>query len=192
MTTPSSSPHEVTQLLIDWSRGDQAALYTLMPRVYEELRQIAHRYMRRESAGHTLQTTALINEAYLRLIEQQRVQWHGRAHFFAIAAQLMRRILVDFARRKSRAKRGGGALRVSLNETAVSSEWRGVELLALDDALQRLAVIDPRKGRVVELRFFGGLSIEGTAEIINVTPMTVVRDWKTAKAWLHREISHES
>jgi RNA polymerase sigma factor (TIGR02999 family) len=192
MTTPSSSPHEVTQLLIDWSRGDQAALYTLMPRVYEELRQIAHRYMRRESAGHTLQTTALINEAYLRLIEQQRVQWHGRAHFFAIAAQLMRRILVDFARRKSRAKRGGGALRVSLNETAVSSEWRGVELLALDDALQRLAVIDPRKGRVVELRFFGGLSIEGTAEIINVTRMTVVRDWKTAKAWLHREISHES
>jgi RNA polymerase sigma factor (TIGR02999 family) len=169
MTTPSSSPHEVTQLLIDWSRGDQAALYTLMPRVYEELRQIAHRYMRRESAGHTLQTTALINEAYLRLIEQQRVQWHGRAHFFAIAAQLMRRILVDFARRKSRAKRGGGALRVSLNETAVSSEWRGVELLALDDALQRLAVIDPRKGRVVELRFFGGLSMEGTAEIINVT-----------------------
>jgi RNA polymerase sigma factor (TIGR02999 family) len=192
MTTPSSSSHEVTQPLIDWSRGDQAALYTLMPRVYEELRQIAHRYMRRESAGHTLQTTALINEAYLRLIEQQRVQWHGRAHFFAIAAQLMRRILVDFARRKSRAKRGGGALRVSLNETAVSSEWRGVELLALDDALQRLAVIDPRKGRVVELRFFGGLSIEGTAEIINVTRMTVVRDWKTAKAWLHREISHES
>jgi RNA polymerase sigma factor (TIGR02999 family) len=192
MTTPSPSPQEVTQLLIDWSRGDQAALDSLMPLVYEELRRLAHRYMRRERVGHTLQTTALINEAYLRLIEQQHVQWQSRAHFFAIAAELMRRILVDYARTRTRAKRGGGALRVSLNEGAVSSQERGAELIALDDALQRLAVIDPRKSRVVELRFFGGLSIEETAEVLNVTPMTVVRDWKTAKAWLHREISHES
>ena len=169
MTTPSSSSHEVTQPLIDLSRGDQAALEGLMPLVYEELRRIAHRYMRRKRVGHTLQTTALINEAYLRLIEQQYVQWQSCAHFFAIAAHLMRCILVDYARTRTRAKRGGGALRVSLNEAAVSSEWQGVELLALDDALQRLAVIDPRKGRVVELRFFGGLSMEGTAEIINVT-----------------------
>jgi RNA polymerase sigma factor (TIGR02999 family) len=163
-----------------------------MPLVYEELRRLAHRYMRRERVGHTLQTTALINEAYLRLIEQQHVQWQSRAHFFAIAAQLMRRILVDYARTRTRAKRGGGALRVSLNEGAVSSEERGAELIALDDALQRLTLIDPRKSRVVELRFFGGLSIEEVADVLNVTPMTVVRDWKTAKAWLHREISHES
>jgi RNA polymerase sigma factor (TIGR02999 family) len=192
MTTPSSSPQEVTQLLIDWSRGDQAALESLMPLVYEELRRLAQRYMRRERIGHTLQTTALINEAYLRLIEQQRVQWQNRAHFFAIATQLMRRILVDCARTRTRAKRGGGALRASLDEAAVPSEERGVELIALDDALKRLAVIDHRKSRVVELRFFGGLSIEEVAGVLNVTPMTVVRDWKTAKAWLHREISHES
>jgi RNA polymerase sigma-70 factor (ECF subfamily) len=192
MTTPSASPQQVTQLLIDWSRGDQAALDSLMPLVYEELRRIAHRYMRKERAGHTLQTTALINEAYLRLIEQQRVQWQSRAHFFAIAAQLMRRILVDYARNHGRAKRGGDALRVSLNEAAVASEERAAELIALDDALQRLADFDQRKSQVVELRFFGGLSIEETAEVLNVTPMTVVRDWKTAKAWLHREISHES
>jgi RNA polymerase sigma factor (TIGR02999 family) len=192
MTTPTASPKEVTQLLIDWSRGDQAALDSLMPLVYEELRRMANRYMRRERVGHTLQTTALINEAYLRLIEQQHVQWHSRAHFFAIAAQLMRRILVDYARSHTRAKRGGGALRVSLNEATVSSPERGVELIALDDALQRLAVIDPRKSQVVELRFFGGLSIEDAAAVLKVTPMTVVRDWKTAKAWLHREISNES
>jgi RNA polymerase sigma factor (TIGR02999 family) len=192
MTTPTASPKEVTQLLIDWSRGDQAALDSLMPLVYEELRRMANRYMRRERVGHTLQTTALINEAYLRLIEQQHVQWHSRAHFFAIAAQLMRRILVDYARSHTRAKRGGGALRVSMNEATVSSPERGVELIALDDALQRLAVIDPRKSQVVELRFFGGLSIEDAAAVLKVTPMTVVRDWKTAKAWLHREISNES
>jgi RNA polymerase sigma-70 factor, ECF subfamily len=192
MTTPSASPHQITQLLIDWSRGDQAALDSLMPLVYAELRRLAHRYMRRERAGQALQTTALINEAYLRLIQQQHVQWHNRAHFFAIAAQLMRRILVDYARTRARAKRGGGALRVSLNEAAVSSQERGAELIALDDALQRLAVIDPRKSQVVELRFFGGLSIEETAEVLNVTSMTVVRDWKTARAWLRREISHES
>jgi RNA polymerase sigma factor (TIGR02999 family) len=182
MTTPSSSPQLVTQLLNDWSRGDQAALESLMPLDHEELRRLAHRYMRRERLGHTLQTTALINEAYLRLVEQQHVKWQSRAHFFAIAAQLMRRILVDYARTRTRAKRGGGALRVSLNDAAVSSQERGTELIALDDALGRLATIDPRKSQVVELRFFGGLSVDETAEVLKVTPMTVMRDWKTAKA----------
>jgi RNA polymerase sigma factor (TIGR02999 family) len=192
MTTPSTSPKEVTQLLLDWSRGDQAALDKLMPLVYGELRRMANRYMRREHVGHTLQTTALINEAYLRLIEQQRVQWHNRAHFFAISAKLMRRILVDHARSHTRAKRGGGVLKVSLNEAVVPSKERAAELVALDDALMRLATIDPRKSQVVELRFFGGLSVEETAEVLKVTPMTVTRDWKTAKAWLHREMSNEA
>jgi RNA polymerase sigma-70 factor (ECF subfamily) len=192
MTTPSTSPKEVTQLLLDWSRGDQAALDKLMPLVYGELRRMANRYMRREHVGHTLQTTALINEAYLRLIEQQRVQWHNRAHFFAISAKLMRRILVDHARSHTRAKRGGGVLKVSLNEAVVPSKERAAELVALDDALMRLATIDPRKSQVVELRFFGGLSVEETAEVLKVTPMTVTRDWKTAKAWLHRELSNEA
>ena len=192
MTTPTGSPQEVTQLLIDWSRGDQAALDSLMPLVYEELRQLAHRYMRRERVGHTLQTTALINEAYLRLIEQQRVQWHNRAHFFAISAQLMRRILVDHARSHTRVKRGGGVLKLSLDEAVAPSQKRAAELVALDDALQRLATIDLRKSQVVELRFFGGLSVEETAEVLKVTPMTVTRDWKTAKAWLYREMSNEA
>ena len=192
MTTPTGSPQEVTQLLIDWSRGDQAALDSLMPLVYEELRRLAQRYMRRERVGHTLQTTALINEAYLRLIEQQRVQWHNRAHFFAISAQLMRRILVDHARSHTRAKRGGDVLKMSLDEALVPSQKRAAELVALDDALQRLATIDLRKSQVVELRFFGGLSVEETAEVLKVTPMTVTRDWKTAKAWLHREMSNEA
>lgn len=192
MTTPSPSPPEVTQLLINWSNGDQKALEKLMPLVYAELRRLARRYMRREHAGHTLQTTALVNEAYLRLIEQQSVRWQNRAHFFGIAAQLMRRILVDHARRYHCAKRGGGALQVSLDEAAVVSDERGAELLALDDALKSLEAIDARKGRVVELRFFGGLSIEETAGVLGVTPMTVVRDWKMAKAWLRREISNEA
>jgi RNA polymerase sigma-70 factor (ECF subfamily) len=192
MTTPSLSPKEVTHLLLDWSRGDQAALDKLMPLVYGELRRMANRYMRRERSGHTLQATALINEAYLRLVDQQNVQWQNRAHFFAISAQLMRRILVDHARSHTRAKRGGGVLRVSLNEALVPSQERAAELVALDEALKRLATIDLRKSQVVELRFFGGLSVEETAEVLKVTPMTVTRDWKTAKAWLHREISNES
>ena len=191
MTTPSASPQVVTQLLIDWSRGDQAALDSLMPLVYQELRRLAHCYMRRERVGHTLQTTALINEAYLRLVEQQHVQWHNRAHFFAISAQLMRRILVDHARSHTRVKRGGGVLKMPLDEALVPSQKRAAELVALDDALQSLATLDPRKSQVVELRFFGGLSVEETAEVLKVTPMTVTRDWKTAKAWLHREISNE-
>jgi RNA polymerase sigma factor (TIGR02999 family) len=192
MTTPSASPQVVTQLLIDWSRGDQAALDSLMPLVYQELRRLAHCYMRRERVGHTLQTTALINEAYLRLVEQQHVQWHNRAHFFAISAQLMRRILVDHARSHARAKRGGGVLKMSLDEALVPSQKRAAELVALDDALQSLATVDLRKSQVVELRFFGGLSVEETAEVLKVTPMTVTRDWKTAKAWLHREMSNEA
>jgi RNA polymerase sigma factor (TIGR02999 family) len=191
MTTPSASPQVVTQLLIDWSRGDQAALDSLMPLVYGELRRLAHCYMRRERVGHTLQTTALINEAYLRLVEQQHVQWHNRAHFFAISAQLMRRILVDHARSHTRVKRGGGVLKMSLDEAVVPSQKRAAELVALDDALQSLATVDLRKSQVVELRFFGGLSVEETAEVLKVTPMTVTRDWKTAKAWLHREMSNE-
>src|SRR3954451_22136578 len=192
MTRPSASPQVVTQLLIDWSRGDQAALDSLMPLVYQELRRLAHCYMRRERVGHTLQTTALINEAYLRLVEQQHVQWHNRAHFFAISAQLMRRILVDHARSHARAKRGGGVLKMSLDEAVVPSQKRAAELVALDDALQSLATVDLRKSQVVELRFFGGLSVEETAEVLKVTPMTVTRDWKTAKAWLHREMSNEA
>jgi RNA polymerase sigma factor (TIGR02999 family) len=163
-----------------------------MPLVYGELRQMANRNLRRERAGHTLQATALINEAYLRLVDQQNVQWQNRAHFFAVSAQLMRRILVDHARSHTRAKRGGGVLRVSLNEAIVPSQERAAELVALDEALKTLATIDLRKSQVVELRFFGGLSIEETAEVLKVTPMTVTRDWKTAKAWLHREISDES
>jgi RNA polymerase sigma factor (TIGR02999 family) len=192
MTTPSASPQVVTQLLIDWSRGDQAALDSLMPLVYQELRRLAHCYMRRERVGHTLQTTALINEAYLRLVEQQHVQWHNRAHFFGISAQLMRRILVDHARSHARAKRGGGVLKMSLDEALVPSQKRAAELVALDEALQSLATVDLRKSQVVELRFFGGLSVEETAEVLKVTPMTVTRDWKTAKAWLHREMSNEA
>jgi RNA polymerase sigma factor (TIGR02999 family) len=192
MTTPSASPQVVTQLLIDWSRGDQAALDSLMPLVYEELRRLAHCYMRRERVGHTLQTAALINEAYLRLVEQQHVQWHNRAHFFAISAKLMRRILVDHARSHTRVKRGGGVLKMSLDEAVVPSQKRAAELVALDDALQSLATVDLRKSQVVELRFFGGLSVEETSEVLKVTPMTVTRDWKTAKAWLHREMSNEA
>lgn len=190
MTTPS--PQEVTALLVDWSKGDQAALDKLTPFVYEELHRLAHHYMSLERAGHTLQTTALINEAYLRLIDQQNVRWQNRAHFFGIAAQLMRRILVDHARNHARAKRGGDARKVSLDEAALVSEGRAAELVALDDALKSLAAIDPRKNQLVELRFFGGLSIEETAEVMKVSPRTVEREWNMAKAWLRREISNEA
>ena len=190
LTTPS--PQEVTALLVDWSKGDQAALDKLMPLVYEELHRLARYYMRMERPGHTLQTTALINEAYLRLIDQQNVRWQNRAHFFGIAAQLMRRIVEDHARNHSRAKRGGGAHQVSLDETALVSEGRAAELVALDDALQRLAAIDARKNQLVELRFFGGLSTEETAEVMKLSPRTVEREWNMAKAWLRREISNEA
>jgi len=191
MPIPSPPPQEITQLLVDWSNGNQAALDQLMPLVYTELRQLAHRYMRRERLGHTMQTTALIHEAYLRLVDQTKVRWENQAHFFGIAARLMRQILIEHARSHTRAKRGGGAVTLSLDEAALVSQARAAELLALNDALERLAVVDPRKSRVVELRFFGGLSVEETARVLNIAPNTVLRDWRLAKAWLHREISHE-
>jgi RNA polymerase sigma factor (TIGR02999 family) len=176
---------------VDWSNGNRAALDRLMPLVYTELRQLAHRYMRRERPGCTLQTTALIHEAYLRLVNQRQVRWQHQAHFFGIAARLMRQILIEYARSHMRAKRGGSAGTIALDEEASVSQARATELLALDDALERLAAIDPRKSRVVELRFFGGLSVEETAQVLNIAPNTVLRDWRMAKAWLHREISHE-
>ena len=182
------SPDEVTQLLLDWSTGNEAALERLTPLVYAELHRLAHRHMKRERPSHTLQTTALVNEAYVRLIDQQRVHWHGRAHFLSIASRLMRRILVDHARAHNRGKRGGGALQVPLDEAASISQERAAELIALDDALSSLSTIDQRKTQVVELRFFGGMSVEETAEVLQVSAITVMRDWSTAKAWLHRTI----
>jgi RNA polymerase sigma-70 factor, ECF subfamily len=190
MTRPSAN--EVTQLLIEWGNGNQAALEELMPLVYDELRRLAHRYMERERPGHTLQTTALVNEAYLRLIDQRNVHWHNRAHFFGISAQLMRRILVDHARRHGYAKRGGGARPISLDEAALATQERAADIVALDEALTSLAAIDERKSRVVELRYFGGLTLEETAEVLKVSPITVRRDWNMAKAWLRREINPDA
>ena len=188
-TTPSSP--QVTALLVAWGHGDHAALEQLIPLVHAELRRLARRQMGHERRGHTLQATALVNEAYLRLIDISQVQWQNRAHFFAMSARLMRRILVDFARARHYQKRGGGAQKVSLDEALVVSDERGEDLVALDDALQALAVVDPRKSQVVELRFFGGLSVEETAEALHVSPDTVMRDWKLAKVWLVRELGAE-
>jgi RNA polymerase sigma factor (TIGR02999 family) len=185
----ASPPEEVTRLLANWRNGDQAAFDQLMPLVYDELHRMARRYMARENPGHSLQPTALINEAYLRLIGQQDKQWQNRAHFLAVAAQAMRHILVDRARSHQADKRGGEARFVSLNEAVGVSEDRVAELIALDDALNELARIDPRKSRVVELRFFGGLSADETAKALNVSLPTVKRDWIFARAWLHRELS---
>ncbi len=182
-------PEEVTRLLLDWGNGDEHALARLTPLVYDELHRLAGCYMRREPGGQTLQTTALVHEAYLRLVDQTRVRWQNRAHFFAIAAQMMRRILVDHARSRHYAKRGGGARPVSLDAAPPISAERAGELVELDDALASLARIDPRKARVVELRFFGGLSVEETAELLGVSPNTVMRDWNMARAWLYREIT---
>jgi RNA polymerase sigma-70 factor (ECF subfamily) len=192
MPIPSLPPQEVSQLLVDWGNGNQAALDRLMALVYTELRQLAHRYMRRERPGHTMQTTALIHEAYLRLVDQHQVRWQHQAHFFGIAARLMRQILIEHARRHTRAKRGGGVGTLALDETAIVSQARATELLALNDALERLATIDPRKSQVVELRFFGGLSVEEAAQVLNIAHNTVLRDWRMAKAWLRREIGYES
>ncbi|MGH9941887.1 MAG: sigma-70 family RNA polymerase sigma factor [Pyrinomonadaceae bacterium] len=185
-----ASPHEVTQLLLAWNQGDEAALDKLIPLVSEELRRLARHYMSGERAGHLLQTTALVNEAYLRLVDSSRVRWQNRAHFFAVSAQLMRRILVDLARSRQRLKRGGEALQVSLAEAMIVPQERGTDLVALDEALGALAVLDERKAQVVELRFFGGLSVEETAEALQVSADTVMRDWKTAKVWLLRELSN--
>ena len=181
----------VTQILLDWRDGDQAALDRLMPLVYDELRRIASYYLRNERREHTLQTSALVNEAYLRLVEHEQISWQNRAHFFGVAAQAMRRILVDHARTRNYAKRGGAAQKVSLDEAADVAIERASELVALDDALQELAKLDVRKSRVVELRYFGGLSVEETAEALGVSVITVTRDWNTAKAWLMRELSQQ-
>jgi RNA polymerase sigma factor (TIGR02999 family) len=187
MTTPP--PEEVTQLLIAWRNGDQTALDRLIPLVYGELRRLAKRHMRGERTDHTLQTSALINEAYLRLIDYKDVQWQNRNHFFAIAAQAMRRVLVDHARGRNYAKRGGREHRISLEDAPNIALELDSELIALDDALQDLSEKFPRKCRVVELRYFGGLSVEETAEILEVAPVTVMREWSSAKAWLYRAIA---
>jgi len=187
MTAP---PKDVTQLLVDWGKGDKQALDGLMPLVYDELHRIASRYLRRERQGHTLQTTALINEAYMRLVDQNRVSWQSRAHFFGVAAQMMRRILVDHARSHLYAKRGGGAQKLTLDEAIATPQERDLDLVALDDALTTLAEIDPQQGRIIELRFFGGLTIDETAEVLSISPATVKRDWNMAKAWLYGEISN--
>jgi RNA polymerase sigma-70 factor (ECF subfamily) len=182
--------HDVTQLLLKWSNGSQEAFGDLLPLVYKELQKIAHRYLSRERSSNTLQTTALVHEAYLKLIDQNRVQWQNRAHFFGIAAQAMRRILVDNARQRLADKRGAGAEKVALDEGLVDiSDERAGSLIDLDEALQKLAEIDAQKSQLVELRYFGGLSIEETAEVLGVSIATVNRQWRTAKAWLYKEIS---
>ncbi len=186
----ATTSHEVTQLLADWSNGDQLALDQLMRLVEGELRQMAHRYMARQNPGHTLQTTALINEAFVKLIGQPDKHFQNREHFFGVAASAMRHILVDYARSKQYGKRGGGAPVVSLDEALTVTEERATELVALDDALKELANFDARKAQVVELRFFGGLSIEETAKALNVAEITVIRDWNFSKSWLHRELSN--
>jgi RNA polymerase sigma-70 factor, ECF subfamily len=185
---PTLSSQQVTDLLQAWSDGDETALERLMPLVYDELHRLAKGYMRRERSGHTLQTTALINEAYLRLIERSHTRWENRAHFFAISAQLMRQILVDFARSRRSRKRGGEEFQVSLGKALTVPVKRDADLVALDDALRALAAIDERKSRIVELRFFGGLSEEETAEALKISPATVKRDWKVAKVWLLHEL----
>lgn len=182
-------PENITELLASYGRGDKESLDQLMPVVYDELRRQAARYLRREKAGHTLQTTALIHEAYVRLVDQRNMQWQNRAHFFGIAAQMMRRILVDHARSKKRAKRGGSDIRVSLGDAEVAAKDQELDVVALDEALERLALIDKQQSRVVELRFFSGLSVEETAEVMGISKSTVKRDWSVAKAWLHRELS---
>jgi RNA polymerase sigma-70 factor (ECF subfamily) len=181
--------HELTQLLRAWGEGDERALEKLVPMVYAELHRLARHYMARERAGHTLQTSALVNEAYLRLVDFKKVNWQNRAHFFGVSAQLMRKILVDFSRSRRSLKRGGEILTVPFEEGSIASPGTGTDVVALDDALKTLAAMDPRRGRVVELRFFGGLSAEETAEVLKVSAETVLHDWKLAKVWLLRELS---
>ena len=178
----------VTQLLLAWSDGDATALERLLPYVETELRRLASYHMRREKAGHTLQTTALVNELYLKLVDQTQAKWQNRAHFFAVAAQLMRRILVDYARRQLRSKRGGGVSDVALDEAVIISQEKSEDILSLNDALDRLAKLDVLKARIVELRHFGGLSVEETAEVLKISEVTVMRHWALAKSWLRREV----
>ena len=187
--TNKTPQHEITQLLAEWSDGNQSALDELYPLVYEELHRLARRYMSRERKGHTLQTTALINEAYVRLVDQRNVHWANRSHFFAISAQIMRRILIDHARRHAYAKRGGGAQQVSLEEVAVVAREQSSEIIRLDEALKILAKMDPRRCHVVELRYFGGLSNEEIAGVLKVSENTVTRDWNLARAWLHQQLT---
>lgn len=183
---PTPSPQEVTQLLADWGKGDRSALDKLFPLVHSELRRIAQRQMSQERPGHTLQATALVNEAYLKLAGQQGFDWQNRAHFFAVCAQVMRHILIDHARAHARDKRGGGAVKVSLNDALVVAEDQASHFIALDEALRGLESLDPQKGKIVELRYFGGLSVDEAAEVMNLSPRTVRREWQRAKAWLYR------
>jgi RNA polymerase sigma factor (TIGR02999 family) len=185
------SAHEITRLLQAWSEGEQSALDRLIPLVYQELHRLAHRYMARERSGHTLQTTALLNEAYLRLVDSAKPNWQSRTHFFAVSAQVMRRILVDWARSRQALKRGGQERPLELEEALVVGDAPRTDLVGLDGALKALAALDPRKSAVVELRFFGGLSVEEAAEVLKVSPETVMRDWKFSKSWLRRELSKE-
>jgi RNA polymerase sigma factor (TIGR02999 family) len=189
---PASSQQQVTQLLCDWRSGDSTALEKLIPLVQPVLQQLAHRYMSKERPGHTLQTTILIHDAYLQLADQTHPEWQNRAHFFAVAAQLMRRIMVDHARQRQALKRGGGALRVTLDESAHAVETRAVELLALDEALEKLAAFDSRKAEVVEMRYFGGLTMEEIADVLKVHVNTVTRDWSAARAWLYATLRGET
>jgi RNA polymerase sigma-70 factor (ECF subfamily) len=191
MTPPPSTRREVTQLLGDWSGGNEGALEKLIPLVQPELHRLAHYYMSRERVGHTLQTTALLNEAYLQLTDKTQPQWQNRTHFMAVAAQLMRRIMVDHARARHALKRGAGAIRVTLDEVALVTEERAEELLALDEALEKLAEFDRRRCEIVEMRYFGGLTVEEIAGVLKVHPNTVMRDWKAAKAWLYAELTTE-
>jgi len=186
------SPEHITQLLIAWGDGDQSALEELAPIVHAELRRLAHHYMSRERPGHTLQTSALVNEAFIRLIDWKNVRWQNRAHFFAVSAQLMRRILVDFARNKNYLKRGGGTRLVALDEAESLAAEPDTDLVALDEALITLSEMDQRKGQIVEMRFFGGLSIKEVAEVLHVSEETVMRDWRLAKVWLLRELGQEA
>jgi RNA polymerase sigma factor (TIGR02999 family) len=179
---------DVTELLHAWSQGDREALDRLMPLVYGELKRMAHRYLGRERGGHALQTTALVHEAYLKLVDQSRAQWQNRAQFFGVAAQLMRRILVDHARARDAAKRGAGAAPLSLDQTPTLAAEPEQDIVGLDQALTRLSELDPRQGRIVELRFFGGLSVEEAAEVLSLSPATIKREWAMAKAWLYREL----
>ena len=187
-----SASQNVTKLLIRWSEGDQRALDLLVPLVYDELRRLARHYLKQEKQNHTLSSTALVHEAYLRLVSQKEVAWQNRAHFFGVASQMMRRILVDHARHHSYCKRGGGAMTLALDEAVATPQRREVDLVALDDALDGLAKLDERQSRMVELRFFGGLSIEETSEVLGVSAPTVKREWASARAWLFREISRGS
>jgi RNA polymerase sigma factor (TIGR02999 family) len=189
MAAAQAEPREVTQLLLAWNGGDESALERLVPLVYDELRRLARRQLARERPDHTLQTTDLINEAYLKLVDIRNVRWQNRTHFFALCARLMRRILVDFARSRRYAKRGGGVRPISLDQSQAISPTNSPDLVAVDDALKALTKIDARKGQVVELRFFGGLTVEETAEVLKISPETVRRDWKLAKVWLLRELS---